>query len=113
MHTLKWGPVPVKANPTMMELLQAIYEYLSTPLTKSDIKFILSTPQNSRNLEQARECRARNGFDAVYAVAIQSPFKRSDVLGSHRRFLGIRAAKIGDGTDRLYFNLGSGPVPRI
>lgn len=102
-----------KANPTVLELLEAIYEYLSKALTKDELKFIFSTPQNSQLLERARERRVRDGFDAIYEVAIKGPFKRSDVLGSHRRFLGVRAAKMGDGTDRLHFNIGPGTVSRF
>ncbi|KAF9454579.1 hypothetical protein P691DRAFT_717071 [Macrolepiota fuliginosa MF-IS2] len=109
-----WGPVLVtKKNPGVSDLLEAIYAYLSTSLTKDDIEFIRSTPENVGLLENARKSRVRDGFDAVYEAAIQRPFRRSDALGGHRRFQGIRAVKMEGGTDRLYFNLGPGPVPRF
>lgn len=110
----KWGPILVsKKRPTILDLLQAIYGYLNMPLTDDDIKFICSTPQNIDLLKTAREGRVRDGFEAIYEVAIKGPFRRSDVVGGHRRFQGIRAVKMGDGTNRLYFNLGPGPIPHI
>lgn len=109
----KWGPVQVSKDPTVLDLLEAIYTYLNTPLTEEDLKFIRSTPQNIKLLEDAHKERIKDGFDAIFEVAIKGPFRRSDVVGGHRRFQGIRAVKMGDGTNRLYFNLGPGPVPRL
>ncbi|KAF5357984.1 hypothetical protein D9756_001479 [Leucocoprinus leucothites] len=113
MHELNWGPVPIsKPNPTVLELLQAIYDYLCTPLTNTDLRYIHSTPQNGESLERARKQRVEGGYYAVNDVEHKGPFRRSDVLGSHRCFHGIRAVKMGDGKDILYFNLGPGRVPR-
>jgi hypothetical protein len=105
-----WGPVSVSetSSPTVQHLLQAIYEYLNTPLTNEDYRSICSNPHNVDRLNVSRECRARDGFDAVYT---EGPFRRSDVIGGHRRFLGIRAVKLQDEILTLHFNLGPGPVP--
>ncbi|KAJ3565008.1 hypothetical protein NP233_g7914 [Leucocoprinus birnbaumii] len=113
VYELHWGVVPVpNSNPTVLELVQAIYDYLSTPLTETDLRYIHSTPQNEQLLEKARKQRVEEGYYAVSDVGHKGPFKRSDVLGSHRCFHGIRAVKMGDGKDVFFFNLGPGRVPR-
>lgn len=109
----KWGPISVsETNPTILQLLEAIHEYLKTPLTEEDYRWFSSQPQNVERLNVSRESRVRDGFDAVYGAAIQGPFRRSDTLGGHRRFLGIRVVKLQDEILTLHFNLGPGPVPR-
>lgn len=111
MYELNWGSVPVGCNPTVLELTQSIYNYLSTPLTDSDLKYVRSTPQNEQLLERARQRRVEEGYFTINDVECKGPFRRSDVLGSHRCFYGIRAVKTGDGKDVLFFNLGPGRVP--
>ena len=111
MYELNWGSVPVGCNPTVLELTQSIYNYLSTPLTDSDLEYVRSTPQNEQLLERARQRRVEEGYFTINDVECKGPFRRSDVLGSHRCFYGIRAVKTGDGKDVLFFNLGPGRVP--
>ena len=111
MGELKWGSVPVGSNPTVLELIQSIYNYLSTPLTQDDLRYVRSTPQNGHILEQARQRRIEEGYYAINDVERKGPFRRSDVLGSHRCFYGIRATKMGNGQDVLFFNFGPGRVP--
>jgi hypothetical protein len=110
LYMRSWGPVSVSetSTPAILELLQAIYDYLNTPLTNEDFRSICSNPHNLGRLNVSRECRIQDGFDAVYT---QGPFRRSDVIGGHRRFLGIRTVKMQDEILTLHFNLGPGPVP--
>lgn len=109
-----WGPVPVSNGAlTVGGLLEAIYAYLGTTLTEQDLHFVRITPQNVALLKKARKKRVKDGFHAVNEVALKGPFRRSDVVGGHRRFQGVRAVELSDGTTRLYFNLGPGPVPRF
>jgi len=111
MRELNWGFVSVGSNPTVSELIQSIYNYLSTPLTHDDLGYVLSTPQNRHLLEKARQCRIKEGYYAINDVERKGPFRRSDVLGNHRCFYGIRATTMGDGQDVLFFNFGPGRVP--
>jgi len=111
MRELNWGSVPVRSNPTVLELIQSIYNYLGTPLTHDDLRYIRSTPQNRHLLEQACQHRIEEGYYAINDVERKGAFRRSDVLGSHRCFCGIRATKMGDKQDVLFFNFGPGRVP--
>jgi len=112
MRELNWGSVPVGGNPTVLELIQSIYNYLNRPLTQDDLRYVRSTSQNRHLLEQARQRRIEEGYYAINDVERKGPFRRSDVLGSHRCFYGIRATKMGDGQDVLFFNFGPGRIPR-
>ena len=112
MRELNWGSIPVGGNPTVLELIQSIYNYLNRPLTQDDLRYVRSTSQNRHLLEQARQRRIEEGYYAINDVERKGPFRRSDVLGSHRCFYGIRATKMGDGQDVLFFNFGPGRIPR-
>ncbi|KAL0566143.1 hypothetical protein V5O48_015877 [Marasmius crinis-equi] len=80
-----WGPLTLSEIPTVQGLLEAIHQYLHTPLTSSDLDNLLSTPENKENVVHARRMRIREGCD----LGLNEGFKRVDVLGTHRKFAGI------------------------
>jgi hypothetical protein len=108
-----WGPIVVrKARPTILEVLTAIYDYWAQPLTTDDMLDICQESENIGRLKKAREERAKDGCE-FEAVAMQG-FKRSDVLGGHRRFWGLRTHINGfsdDGTCLLGVAVAPGPTP--
>jgi len=99
-----WGPIKVeKENMSIRDLLDAIWEYMCIYLTEDDVRRVESGGQ-SANLENAARKRVKDGFELEVA-AMDQGFKRVDVLGSHRRFLGVRLEVYNDRTFALFLGL--------
>ncbi|KAJ4000184.1 hypothetical protein F5050DRAFT_1709228 [Lentinula boryana] len=126
----RWGPIIIeKTNITVCDVMDAIHEYLSVPLTNEEYLKVIEvrTPTdgirhtNGMRLRNARRLRASNGCElrsvALRARALTGAgeflmYRRSDLLGAHRRFMGLRPVAFADGTWKLLLGLGSGPVPK-
>ncbi|KAF8965240.1 hypothetical protein BDZ97DRAFT_1812816 [Flammula alnicola] len=109
----RWGPIVVRSEKiTIEDVLQGIYTYLRTPLTREDLREVNSIPGNRKNLRYARDQRAKDSHE-IEAVVIAHGYRRVDIVGGHRGFQGMRVAVLPDQTWRLYFGLRPGPIPRI
>ncbi|KAJ4488668.1 hypothetical protein C8R41DRAFT_406413 [Lentinula lateritia] len=137
----RWGPIIIeKSNITVRDVLDAVHTYLSIPLTNGDYKKAVEvqTPTdgvnhgNGMRLRSARRLRASNGCE-LRSVALRgraledgwsaqlmgadpgesSIYRRSDLLGTYRRFLGLRPIVFSDGSWKLLLGLGPGPVPKF
>ncbi|KAF5389569.1 hypothetical protein D9757_004127 [Collybiopsis confluens] len=137
----QWGPIVIeKGHISVRDILDAIQAYLAVPLTNGDYRKATEVPTqtdginhgNGTRLRHARRMRASNGFElrniALRGRAIEdgwsprlmgagpgesSIYRRSDVLGTYRRFLGLRPIVLSDNTWRLVLGVGPGPVPRM
>ncbi|KAG6833757.1 hypothetical protein H0H87_001189 [Tephrocybe sp. NHM501043] len=104
-----WGPIIVHtANCTVRDLLDAIWEYMHYPLTKRDMERVDMAGQRE-NLERSARQRVKDGYD-LRPVALKTGFMRVDVLGTQRKFLGLRAVVNADKTWMVYMGLTSLPV---
>jgi len=110
----RWGPIIIISpqSLTIRNLLEGIYAYFRTPLTRDDLRHINSIPDNRMCLRYARAQRAKDSYE-IEAVVISQGYRRIDVVGSHRRFNGLRISILPDQTWRLYMNLTPGTVPRV
>ena len=108
-----WGPIMVeKPRVTIRDILDAIYEYFQTPITRRDFQRINESPYNAARLTMSAHKRARDSYE-LYSVGLASGFKRVDVMGSHRRFQGLRPVVFQDNTWKLFLGLLPGPVPAV
>jgi hypothetical protein len=107
-----WGPIMVR-NPdiTLCDVLDAIYKYLREPMKPEEMELLKSVPGNEANIQYAAHQRATDSYD-LYSVTMKSGFRRVDVLGGHRMFMGLRPVVFQDNTWKLYLSLRPGPVPR-
>lgn len=107
-----WGPIMVRnSDITLCDVLDAIYTYLQEPLKPQDMERLKSVPGNEANVQYAAHQRATDSYD-LYSVTMKSGFRRVDVLGGHRMFMGLRPVVFQDNTWKLYLSLRPGPVPR-
>ncbi|KAE9408962.1 hypothetical protein BT96DRAFT_627880 [Gymnopus androsaceus JB14] len=88
-----WGPIPLPKH-KMFDVLLAIYNYLSYPLSAEETKLLLDTPQNVANARRAKEARARDSWALECVVLREDGYKRIDVIGTHRGFGGILVDKL-------------------
>ena len=108
-----WGPIMVeKPKVTIRDILDAIYEYFQKPLTRKDFQRINETPYNAARLTISAHKRARDSYE-LYSVSLESGFRRVDIMGSHRRFQGLRPVIFQDNTWKLFLGLLPGPVPLV
>lgn len=108
-----WGPISIESSEiTVKNILEGIYFYLRTHLTKSDLGHINLIPGNRKALRYARAQRAKESRE-VEAVVLKQEYRRVDVLGGHRQFQGLRIVISPDNTWQLHLGLLPGPVPRI
>lgn len=108
----RWGPIAITADAiTISDILQGIYDYLRTPLTKDDMQQVNKIPGNREVLQMTRCYRAKDSFE-VEAVVLAAPYRRVDIIGGHRRFQGMKIVVMPDKTWRLYFGLLAGTMPR-
>ncbi|KAJ4490192.1 hypothetical protein J3R30DRAFT_46101 [Lentinula aciculospora] len=137
----RWGPIIIeKSDITIRDVLDAIQAYLSVPLTEEDYTTAVGVQThmdgvnygNGMRLRNARRLRASNGCE-LRSVALRgraledgwsdrlmgadpgesSIYRRSDVLGTYRRFLGLRPVASPDSSWKLLLGLGLGPVPKF
>lgn len=109
----KWGHISISSeNVTIRDILDGIFKYLRKPLTEEDIEALNTIPGNLDSLDYARTKRAKESLE-VDSVVMSSAYRRVDVVGTHRRFAGMRIVIYPDNTWRLHFNLLPGPVPRV
>ncbi|KIK68544.1 hypothetical protein GYMLUDRAFT_723781 [Collybiopsis luxurians FD-317 M1] len=137
----RWGPIIIeKSRITVRDVLDAIQTYLSVPLTNGDYRKAVQVQTqtdginhgNGIRLLRARRMRALNGCE-LRSVALKrrsiedgwsarfmganqgesSFYRRSDVLGTYRRFLGVRSVVYSDNSWRLLLGVGPGPVPQF
>ncbi|KAE9407957.1 hypothetical protein BT96DRAFT_914301 [Gymnopus androsaceus JB14] len=127
-----WGPIIIEKS--------TITAYLSIPLTNRDYRRAVQVQTqmegvnhgNAMRLRAARRLRASNGCE-LRSVALKgraledgwsrrmmgadpgepSIYRRSDVLGSYRRFMGLRPVVYSDGSWKLLLGLAPGPVPKF
>jgi hypothetical protein len=108
-----WGPIMVeKPKVTIRDILDAIYEYFQKPLTRREFRRINELPSNAVRLATSAQKRASAAHE-LYSVGVESGFRRVDVMGSHRRFQGLRLVVFQDNTWKLFLELLplAGPVP--
>ncbi|KAK7044060.1 hypothetical protein VNI00_007775 [Paramarasmius palmivorus] len=90
-----WGPLSLSASPvpTIGDVLDHLHTYFRIPMSPGEINLLFQTPQNKENVLQAKRNRVKEGFDLVLA---EEGYRRSDVLGVHRKFGGIWVGGIMD-----------------
>ncbi|KAG6890919.1 hypothetical protein C0995_000876 [Termitomyces sp. Mi166 len=104
-----WGPIEINTpDCTVRDVLDAIWEYMRKLLTDGDMARVIAAGERE-NLELSARHRVRVGHELV-PVAMNDGFRRVDVLGGHRRFLGLRAVVNLDRTWTIYMGLTSLPV---
>jgi len=92
-----------KANISVCDVLDAIWGYMREPLTDEDVLRITKSGGKT-NLEYSARKRIRDGFE-LSAVARRNGYRRVDVLGSHRKFQGLRAEVYRDKTWKVFMGL--------
>lgn len=109
-----WGPIVVAAENddkiVFEDVLNAIYDYFQTPLTRREIDAICDLkPENYELLQDAwsHRCRKASG---LFEYELRQGFKRVDCLGDRRAFWGTWITYNPDSTWQL--NLGLVPVKR-
>ncbi|KAG5351264.1 hypothetical protein C0989_007204 [Termitomyces sp. Mn162] len=104
-----WGPIEINTpDCTVRDVLDAIWEYMRKPLTDGDMARVTAAGERE-NLELSARQRVRVGHELL-PVALNDGYRRADVLGGHRRFLGLRAVVNLDRTWTVYMGLTSLPV---
>ncbi|GLB33611.1 hypothetical protein LshimejAT787_0104950 [Lyophyllum shimeji] len=104
-----WGPIMIeKAEISARDVLDAIWEYMQQPLTDEDVLRIEMSGEKT-NLEYSARKRIRDGFE-LSPVARRNGYQRVDVLGGHRKFLGLRTEVFQDRTWKVFMGLTRGPV---
>ncbi|KAJ3777529.1 hypothetical protein FB446DRAFT_841594 [Lentinula raphanica] len=88
-----WGPIPLPHH-KVFDVLSAIHNYLSQPLTAEETKLLLDTPQNVGHARRAKETRAKDSWALECVVLMEDGYRRIDVIGVHRGFGGISVEKI-------------------
>ncbi|KAJ4482319.1 hypothetical protein J3R30DRAFT_2157414 [Lentinula aciculospora] len=88
-----WGPIPLPHH-KVFDVLSAIYNYLSQPLTTEETKLLLDTPQNIGHARRAKEARAKDSWALECVILQEDGYRRIDVIGIHRGFGGISVEKI-------------------
>ncbi|KAF9077484.1 hypothetical protein BDP27DRAFT_1311122 [Rhodocollybia butyracea] len=88
-----WGPIPLPKH-KLVDVLLAIYNYFSQPLTTEEMKLLLDTPQNVGHARRAKEARARDSWALECVVLREEGYRRIDVIGAHRGFGGISVDKV-------------------
>lgn len=107
-----WGPIMIeKPKITIRDVLDGIYDYFERPLTRSDLRRLRRDPNNTASLTYSAHQRAGDSYE-LYPVGLASGFRRSDAMGGHRRFQGLRPVVFQDSTWKLFLGLLPGPVPR-
>lgn len=109
-----WGPIQVELGEgiTVKAVLDAIFKYLHEPLTGPEMNILFSTPWNRETVWYVMQRRAMSGSELPMFVMNGLP-KRIDVLGSHKKFQGLRVCMFNDGTWEAYMGLMPGEVPRF
>ncbi|KAF8076191.1 hypothetical protein FPV67DRAFT_401982 [Lyophyllum atratum] len=104
-----WGPIIIeRADISARDVLDAIFEYMRKPLTNEDVLRV-RMGGGMTNLERSARLRIRDGHE-LRAVARRNGYMRVDVLGGHRKFLGLRAEVYPDRTWKVFMGLRPGPV---
>ncbi|KAJ6631399.1 hypothetical protein B0H10DRAFT_2207067 [Mycena sp. CBHHK59/15] len=113
-----WGPIIVDktSSAKIIDVLDAVRAYFMTPLTREDFRIIRESrsplnPEPLRPLARMARKRAGDAYE-LFDISMDH-FKRIDVLGTYRRWGGVRPAMFQDGTWELFMNLLPGPVPRV
>lgn len=84
-----WGPIRIdKVDITVCDVLDGISDYMRTPLTTADV-IRVGLSDGRANLDNAARRRIKDGYD-LPDVAHTQTYRRVDVLGSLRKFLGLR-----------------------
>jgi len=106
-----WGPIVIEKDQiTICDILDAIFLYFQQPLTSEDCRRIRQYPEIKDRLDYSLQQRVRDTFE-LRDVAIESGYKRVDILGGHRRFQGLTPVIFQDNTWKLVLGLLPGPVP--
>ncbi|KAG6886057.1 hypothetical protein C0993_004047 [Termitomyces sp. T159_Od127] len=104
-----WGPIQINTSDcTVRDVLDAIWEYMRKPLTEGDMARVIAAGERD-NLDLSARQRVRVSHELL-PVAMKDGFRRVDVLGGHRKFLGLRAVVNSDRTWTTYMGLTSLPV---
>ncbi|KAJ7216611.1 hypothetical protein GGX14DRAFT_358804 [Mycena pura] len=113
-----WGPIVVErgAGARIIDVLDAVHAYFLKPLTRRDLTLVRRSkspvnPDPIESLDRAAFRRAGDCYD-LYEVAMRE-YKRIDVLGTFRKWGGVRPVVFMDGTWRLFLNLLPYEVPKI
>jgi hypothetical protein len=115
MDPKRWGPLIIRQGKdvTVMDLLDAVYEYFQQPLTEGEEKEIKAQPGGEQKLNDAWSRRVQDSYEALPAISAQYGYVRSDVLGRFRRWQGLRAVVFANGSWKLYLRLLPGPAPDL
>ncbi|KAF8643214.1 hypothetical protein AX16_009156 [Volvariella volvacea WC 439] len=110
----RWGPIMVEkpegAVVSVCDVLDGIWQYLQQPLTRKDYEINNLTPANVTRLSLAAHQRAQQSA-GLPDVNLQAGFLRVDVLGTDRRFQGLRVVVEDNNVWKLYMGLLPGPLP--
>ncbi|KAG6837928.1 hypothetical protein H0H93_008322 [Arthromyces matolae] len=104
-----WGPIMINtSNFSVRDVLDAIWEFMRQPLTEGDMQRLIAAGERE-NLEYSARRRVRDGHELI-PVSMKEGFRRSDVLGGHRKFLGLRAVVNLDRSWTVFMGLTVLPV---
>ncbi|KAJ7496633.1 hypothetical protein FB451DRAFT_199658 [Mycena latifolia] len=112
-----WGPIIIdKKGVTIIDLLDAVHNYLMVPLTEMDFRLIRRSrspinPSPYTPLAEAAIRRADESYE-LHGISTKE-FKRIDALGTYRQWGGVRPVLFQDGTWKLFLNLLPYSVPRV
>ncbi|THU96830.1 hypothetical protein K435DRAFT_663701 [Dendrothele bispora CBS 962.96] len=113
--TNMWGPLIIEKERgkevSVWDVLEGIYRYLAKPLTHWDYEKVVGNEGGgwARDREPVPE-----GVPNAGEVAMVSyDYRRSDVLGSMKKFVGLRSMVQDDGTWMLYLGLASGGMVKV
>ncbi|KAL1696247.1 hypothetical protein GGG16DRAFT_43846 [Schizophyllum commune] len=111
----RWGPL-VLSKPdgkiTVREILDAIHTYFQQPLTKEQVAMIEEKEEvwgGKTRLRSARALRLEQSYIIEHNPTV---YRRVDVVGGHRKFMGMRVQVYADDTWKILLGLMEGPSPR-
>ncbi|KAL1748655.1 hypothetical protein HDZ31DRAFT_29293 [Schizophyllum fasciatum] len=111
----RWGPLVChKADGkfTVRDILDFIHTYFQTPLTGEQVAMIEGTEATKGGKTRLRYARQQR-LDQSYIIEHNpTVYRRVDVVGGHRKFMGLRVQVYADNTWKILLGLMEGPSPR-
>lgn len=115
MDNDRWGPLTLTKTSgsfTVREVLDYIHTYFQAPLSPDEVAAIDATEDTlggKTRLRFARQQRLEQSYIIEHDPEV---FRRVDVVGGHRKFMGMRVQIYADDTWKILLGLMEGPSPR-
>ncbi|THU96836.1 hypothetical protein K435DRAFT_663760, partial [Dendrothele bispora CBS 962.96] len=112
-----WGPLIIEneggEEVSVGDVLRGIYKYLAQPLTHLDYEKVAETEGDLGSLDMPGSAWKGGWATAGEAAMVSCDYRRCDVLGSMKKFVGLRPTLQRDGIWMLYLDLASGGMVKV